>query len=687
MSSPAKLRTSAAGVVAFAIVAALLGGGAWWWWGEDGAAQRALAPRSSARLTAADADVVDAAPLGSTTADGSGSHAVAGGVARAEIARDPMAAPAPDEIAAAETDGRALFWGVVCDPAGVPCPGATIWRQERVVATSDERGRYRVEAPQLTWDLDRRATGGVETWLVARKEGVGIAQVWVTTGSAHCDFALERGVTVAGRVRRRGGDAAVAGARVEFVVPLESPWGGQGRLLPLATTTDADGRFAFATVQGRRIALRAAADDCASCGWFEYDVDPANGRSGIDFELQPLLQAKGWFVPWPPPGCAAADVAAARVEALDRELSMVVGEEVAPSGAVGTDGAFALRFAATSSLELRLLFAGGCAWTQRYDLPWEPRDLDCGRIELGEAARLRGTLDFPAALLELGFELAVVLGEVGGDRVVRAPIDRDGSFRSPPLPPGACRFGIVLGDELVVPLALAQFEPVRRAYAGIPRELAPGETRELGRVAPRDALIAGRVARRDGGPAGGSGVTLAVGAGAEAMIVQTLCDRDGRYAFVIDGAVGDENSFVDQFARAGELRLVAWRAGQCSAPVAPARLVEGGVQRVDLLLDATATTAAGRLLDPAGLPLVGVRLCFAWMDGDQPLATGLRNRYAFTDADGRFLCRDLAPGRWLVLDRSDEEATCVGTIAAPAVDVVLTRPDPESPPAAPEAIR
>lgn len=87
---------------------------------------------------------------------------------------------------------------------------------------------------------------------------------------------------------------------------------------------------------------------------------------------------------------------------------------------IAADGAFTLTFPATSTLELALALHGGVPWRQRYDLPWEPRDLDCGRIDWGGAARVRGELALPRELLALGFDLAVVLDQPGGARVVRA---------------------------------------------------------------------------------------------------------------------------------------------------------------------------------------------------------------------------------------------------------------------------
>lgn len=616
-----------------------IGGGIAAWWGVNSFSDprlRSLAAEGMARASGSKLDDSERDPERSASGLSAGLSAE-----RGALSSPTQGLPDPAEIAAIESDGLVLFWGVVRDPAGAPCPGATLFHDDHLAGTTDERGAYRIVVEQRAWDQYGSTRGGLERWLVARKPGVGVAQAWCTGASGRHDLDLLPGVTVAGRVRERGSERPVAGARVTFQVPLQSPSGALGELLPLATVADGEGRFAFPTVLGRRVALAATSADFASSGWFEYDIDAERGRTNIDFELQPMLTARGWFAPWPPSGIDRAMAASALVRAVDGEVTASAGDLPPRTVVVAADGTFALRFPARTLLELRLEAGGGILWRQRVDLPWEPQDLDLGRIALGEPARVHGELALPASLLELGFELAVVLDAADGARVLRSPVGAEGRFESPPL-------GKFRGDS---------------------HDLEPGARFDLGRVVVAGALIAGRVTRADGGPVAESAVALAYGRGDDASCNEHWADAGGRYVFMLSGSVADPNSWLAEMAKHSDVRFVARRRGLRSATTPTTPFADGDARRLDLALE-EGVTLSGCVLDAAGTPIIGEMMQLQAF-GDAAVETSYSPNLGWTDGVGRFEIAGLAAGRYLALMFREERAESFGLVDVPASEVTL----------------
>lgn len=592
---------------------------------------------------------------------------------RAALEVDPLALPTPAEIDAVEREGQALFWGRVLAPDGTPCAGATLWHDARLVGASDARGAYRIVVPQRTWDAANGSNDHFEHWLHAQKVGVGVTQAWCQR-SGRVDLLLRPGYSVSGRTVARGSAAPLPGMQVELHVPLVSPTGVVRRFLPMSVESDAAGAFRFDTLMGARFALRASGGEWASDGWFEFDVDPQRGRSRLDFELEPRLTAKGWFTPWPPPGFDAAAAAGARVVALVASSQALLDRP--ESATVSEEGAFALRFAATGSLELRLEVGGASPWSRTLDLPWEPAPVDLGRIELPEPARVTGRVALPPELLELGFELVVVQPTLAAPHVVRVPLDAEGRFTSPPLAPGRFFHGVVLGEELVIAATLRSFDPQSGLARGVDEvaALLPGESRDLGTLSPSTPLLAGRVTRADGSAAFDAVVQLAWEFDEESGAMEARADRKGRYVIV--------SSFEEEGREAVEARtwrLVARHHGaRCERLELPPPL-PGTVRRIDLALDRGAVVS-GRVVDADGAPLAHARFLFfptEWRGGRSE--TGV----CWSDGEGRFEIAGLAPVEYSVLrdllpgDGESDEPDAMrsfglfGQFAAPAADVTL----------------
>ncbi|MBL8843644.1 MAG: carboxypeptidase regulatory-like domain-containing protein [Planctomycetes bacterium] len=592
---------------------------------------------------------------------------------RAALEVDPLALPTPAEIDAVEREGQALFWGRVLAPDGTPCAGATLWHDGREAGESDALGRYRIVVAQRTWDAANGSNDHFEHWLHARKEGVGVTQAWCQR-SGPVDLLLRPGYSVSGRTVARGSAAPLPGMQVELHVPLVSPTGVVRRFLPMSVASDAAGAFRFDTLMGARFALRAGGGDWASDGWFEFDVDPQRGRSRLDFELEPLLTAKGWFTPWPPPGFDAAAAAGARVVALVASSQALLDRP--ESAAVAEDGAFAVRFAATGSLELRLEVGGASPWSRTLDLPWEPAPVDLGRIELQEPARVTGRVALPPELLELGFELVVVQPTLAAPHVVRVPLDAEGRFTSPPLAPGPFLHGVALGEELAIAATLRSFDPQSGLARGVDEvaALLPGELRDLGTLAPSTPLLAGRIARADGSAAFDAVVELAFEFDEESGAVEARADREGRYVIA--------TSFDEMWLEAAEARtwrLVAHHHGARGERLEPSPPTPGSARRIDVALDRGAVVS-GRVVDAGGAPLAHARFLFfptEWRGGRSE--TGV----CWSDREGRFEIAGLAPVEYSVLrdllpgdGESDDPASMrsfglFGRFAAPAADVTL----------------
>ncbi len=666
-------------VLALMAALLLLAAGAWWWLRVASAKPRSGSPTivgvGAASGRGRDARANSAADDASAGHGGSLTSADALSARRAAETFDPLATPAPSEIDGVEREGKALFWGRVLAPDGSPCAGATLWHDGVISGTSDEQGHYRLVVAQRTWDSGRTSNQGFEHWLHARKEGVGVTQAWCGRCSGRCDLRLDPGYAVAGRVVARGSGAPLSGIVVEYHLPLVAPTGALRRLLPLRTVSDEAGAFRFQTLMGSRFALRASGAEWASDGWFEFDVDPKRGRDRLDFELEPRLIAKGWFTPWPPLGFPPAAALDARVVALAAGGQAIADEPDATR--VADDGSFALRFAATGTLELRLQVADDSPWSCRIDLPWEPTPVDLGRIELPAPARVTGRVALPAELLELGFEFVVVQPTLAAPRIVRVALDAQGRFTSPPLANGGFLHGVVLGDELAIAGTLANFAPRSGIAVGdgeAQPPLAAGETRDLGTLAPPGPLLAGRLTLADGSAAFNAIVELAWDVEDAGDSFATLADAAGRY--VIGRRLGFEPEELAAIAK-GNGRIVAHHHAERGRSQPLPALTAGGSMRVDVALDRGAA-ASGRVVDAQGAPLAGARFLFfpvGWTGGRS------QERVAWSDAEGRFKVAGLAPAGYFVirdlLEGDGEEGTSMesfglfGQFTAPASDLEL----------------
>ena len=656
-----------------AVLLIAVAGGVVAWFAWSGGGSVALRP-SSGESSAS--EVPSESAVERSGASDRGVAGASGGAAGGELAPsrtveavDPLAIPEPDAIDAVESEGRALFWGVVLAPDGTPCAGVSIWHDARLVATSDELGRYRIEVEQRTWDFRREGNDFFDHWLHARKEGVGVVQGSCPLTSQRVDLAMQRGYAISGRVTRRGG-GATAGARVEFRVTMQSRTDAVRALFPLATTTDAEGRFAFDALLGERFALRATADGWASCGWFEFDADPVRGRHGIELELDLELEARGWFVPWPPPGVERSEVAAARIVATDGQVASPTAPPEPASAPIAEDGTFAVPFVATPALELRLDVAGGVVWQREVDLPREPRDLDLGAIELVAPGRIGGELALPPELLELGFEVVFGIDGAGGLRELRVPVAADGRFLSPPLPSAPLTWCVALGKSLAQEWRVAATGEKVRAFGA----WIAGATRDLGRLVPAGALFAGRVVGSSS--VAGTIVACSVGEGDEAHEVGRLADEQGRYLVALPGELSDWLTFEELTKTLGA-RLTARRHGRRASLPLPWPPTAGDARRVDVELGEGARVS-GRVVDDTGAPRRRIRVMLLPIE---PTGAPYEQHFLWTDGDGRFARSGLAPCRHFALDWGLDNSHVVelGELTAPTVSDITLKWQPDDP--------
>jgi hypothetical protein len=448
----------------------------------------------------------------------------------------------PDEesLRKLEEGGRALFGGIVRAPDGSPCPGATVWFDGAIAATTDEHGAWRSDVSLAYVDEE---TGieygrGFVYYLFARKEGVGFASALVELPSRRVDLDLVAGFSFSGTVVDFDDGTPIGGAELEL---REAP--GSGRVAVFSTRTDALGRFAFPNLQDGNVYVRGRAPGYDSNGSFGYDF--SKGRDMVvAYRLRRQFKLRGRFVPWPVAGVASDQ---ATVRAHTRSPHDRGNTKLECSGPIGPDGRFELPAPVCPSCELELVAGDVPFWSDELDTNEERGDFDVGDIPLLPAANLTGRFDVPDAELRGRIEVVASVARPTGSGGVesRAHLAPDGSFRVAPLPPGVTQVRLVLGRFDLATLHDAS------GLDGDEREngfvvLVAGATRDVGVLAMQQTLLFGSVRDAEGRPAAYAdlGETVNSSSVRYVELFSVRADAEGRYAGLrrLDALDGDERS-------------------------------------------------------------------------------------------------------------------------------------------------
>jgi protocatechuate 3,4-dioxygenase beta subunit len=537
-----------------------------------------------------------------------------------------LAPPDREQTRLLEQQGRALFWGLVLDPAGAPCPDATIFHQGKAVATSDARGAWRIE---VVHDVAAAfGNGRTAPLLIARKERVGIAVVELVGRSRRIDLSLEPGVSLRGRCFERQSKRAVPGAVLTFrffpdrqhdpVVGFE-----------LEAEADTSGEFALGMLVPGSFLVRAVAEEWETGGFESLAFDAGRSRP-YEIPMDPRLTVRGWFTPWPLP---AAGGAAARVFALpelphrndDREFG----------GAVGEDGRFRFRLPSTRRVDLLLAAGPRTYWKTRIDLEEAPHDLDLGKIELGSFAsghvRVLGRFVAPPEILALG--LVANAHCWGGPSSAREDfeIGPDGGFETTlPLPNETLRFErFRIGRSSP---AAGWFDDSKEIVLGAATDV------ELPPIAivPHGILVHGSVTDDRGEPLAESLVALE-----EANLARPIAVGVERILRQSKFAGTDSRGWFLCLARPtsapGASSIVVQARGWAAQTFEVELPSEPGFVRRDLQLS-SAPAVQGRLVDETGAALGGWHVTL--LDERQ---AGLA--WEITDANGSFTLHGVTPQR------------------------------------------
>ncbi len=546
---------------------------------------------------------------------------------------DPFDLPAPAALRMLEASGRALLVGVVTGFDLEPCPGAKLFHNGVPVGVSDAQGCFRLDVEQNSWN-----SMSASRWsnvLAAVKEGVGAGSASCDGSSRRVDVALQWRALFAGRCVERGSGKPVAQADVELLSFL-----GERRtaLFGLATRTDEKGAFRFVGIAPGIAELRARAAGFASDGWFPFDVSAGADRTNVEFVLERIVHAHGWFSPWPPPWLndhgAAREARVVAIPAAGRESAPESEPVIAP---VAADGAFDAAFPACNGIDLVLEAGGGALWQEHIACDWETPDLDLGRIPLAAPAAITGTVGLPRDLLELGFELLVVVRTYDDRRVLRFPVGLDGRFRAEPLPPGRLLWGVVLGDELVIERTLTVFSGERNVVFGDEQELEGGTLLDLGTVAAKGRIVAGRVTDAAGASVRGATIQIPV-ATRDGLVVlggfSSECDGKGRYVVQIGMESDSSGSAIEVALSTVPVALCARTRGGIGRSPPFLFPADGEAARRDLKLE-PGLELRGRALDAAGRPLAGATIDFV-PDFQHFRSALFIDESVTTDADGAF---------------------------------------------------
>ncbi|HVE26630.1 MAG TPA: carboxypeptidase regulatory-like domain-containing protein, partial [Sporichthya sp.] len=517
--------------------------------------------------------------------------------------------------------------GTVSDAGGGPIAGAAIRAlalgaggrpdgARTFLATSDGAGRYEL----------RLARGAYR--IVADAGGYAPARVDVhLSGDQVRDFRLTPAAGIRGHVVERGA-GPVRGATVRL--RSDAFKGGELR----ATTSDAEGAFAFPNLAGGNYWLSAQAG--ALVGRTPQRVTVASGAASADIviEVRRGLAIAGAVV-----DATGAAVARARVRA-GRDSSATT----AADGTFRLEGLAPGRVTVTADSERH--------GPGRADVVLEQDDREGLAIKLSAESRVSGrVVDRDGRpLADASVTALVVKADAGGESVVSSAVGRSG-------PDGRFRLGGLGAGDLRIE---AQHPGAGRGVAG-PIPLPVGEERELEVRIGHGGMIRGVVHWEDGAPAGG---VVAGGRQGSRPGISTMTDSQGRYE-IGPFTAGDVTVWTHpEIDPIGE--------GLSRQKISLAQNEDKG--GVDLVLSRHDEEIAGVVLGPDGRPLAGATVGasadyngVSWRPYNKYARDEGGNYTVISGADGGFTVGHLPKGTFTVwatqpgLPEADAFRVAVGT--------------------------
>lgn len=331
--------------------------------------------------------------------------------------------------------GRATFFGQVRGLSGQPCPDAEIWYDGVLQTRTDATGQFEmkvIHAP-ISIDLNRPRYAPIAAW----KEGEGSAVIEAPPRSQRVHLRLIAKEKAHGIVVDRAGQPVV-GARVHGTCFPRMDAIPRRKAFEFETESAADGTFHFQGLPTGLYAFEAWRDPLASTGVRQVNVNE-EPVEGIRIVLGEKVRLRGQFQPWPPDGARVAGV----------QIRTETGQEFTTP--IDAAGRFEMLVPGAEMEDAALVLAAVPGYLFACSLPssrGEPT-VDLGSLLLDEPAFLEGRVEASTGLLGQG--LQVKLATFVGSQLYEAqyPVQRDGTFRAGPVPPGLVAIGISFGVQLI----------------------------------------------------------------------------------------------------------------------------------------------------------------------------------------------------------------------------------------------
>ncbi len=533
-------------------------------------------------------------------------------------------------------DPGAGFEGVVRDEGGrgvaaarviaVAIPGANVARLDRIEARSAADGAYRLDT------LVPGVRYFVEVW------AAGFAPIghWIPTGEGvqERNFVLLRSGAIEGRVVEESSGAAIVGAQVTAVA------GAFTSLSPVATVTDADGRFALNYVLPGPVLLFSV----SAQGFVPLDGMDAKGLAGLTVVAGETLWveralARGGSLRGRVSDERGRPVPYATVALADPRRRLE-GEQTALTD---SRGEYQLDGVRAATYELHVTAPGYAPLLDpeqaRFVMP-ESLGTQTRDVVLPAGATVRGTISDPDGGAVRG---ARVWMEAQGSREVRERVrgltavsSNTGTYALQGAPPGV---------DLLVRAEHDAWVPATSASLRV----RPGEDRTLDLALKEGATLTGRVTDARGGAVSDARVRWGLAEG--------LRDRDVEDAFRADAYLGPRVLRTDVDGRfelrglpAGRLLLKVEREGYADWFRNDLRMPDGGEYPALSIELMGALTIRGQVRGGAGGAPVPGAFVYARERGaaSGPEADVGRVQAVVsceTDAQGRYVLEKVPPGQ------------------------------------------
>ena len=267
-----------------------------------------------------------------------------------------------------------------------------------------------------------------------------------------------------------------------------------------------------------------------------------------------------------------------------------------------------------------------------------------------------------------GVDLSVVRGgtvsghvvDRGGHPIAGAVLRARGGNLRPTLATDVAESDHAGGFELRLPAGTFSLDASHPRFAGIAGATAPRITVEPGDhltttlTLTAGCVIAGRVVRHDGKPAG------------DGAIEKQWTGEEGDLDFTLAGKIEPDGTFRWMTTDEADVTLRAW---PWKSPPSPARrfTCRDGARFDDVVfqLPDLRPDITGVLVDKAGAPVASTFLDL------QPLGRGGINQQERTDATGRFDVYHVLPGRYRLTAQAEGRGVATQTIVSPTSGVRL----------------